>query len=267
MVAPGARAALVRLARNAARDEAAWTAAEDLLLEGVLRERASGRFVLALPALLAYHPAIRLRLVRRLARELGVDLDEAGTRVAMEFTSRGASGGGVHLSGSLRLRRSFDDLELARTPDAPDVSTARVDDDAGIDVPGPGDGTGEFRLGGRRVRARWGPSPVPSAPPVPAMPTTPRFHQAAFDSRKLAFPLTLRGARPGDRMRLAYGRKTIAKLLAEARVPRWERRLTTVLADADGRVLWVPGWARSVTAVPAAGHGDFHIGVEDAHSE
>jgi len=61
------------------------------------------------------------------------------------------------------------------------------------------------------------------------------------------------------------GSKKLVKLMAEARLPRRERTRTPVLADAGGRVLWVPGLARSVDAGPAT--GEFFIGVEDADDE
>lgn len=49
------------------------------------------------------------------------------------------------------------------------------------------------------------------------------------------------------------------KVLMEARVPRWERDGTPVLADRHGEVLWVPGVARA--AMGREDPGDFLIGV------
>jgi tRNA(Ile)-lysidine synthase len=249
-VAPGARRALVRLARHAAADQEAWEAVERTLLAGVLEEASPDRIRLARAALLAYDPAVRALLLRACARRLGVDLPEAGTRVAMEFTSRGGSGRMIRLPGRLVLARSFERLELARGSGEPAVTHAyealRVED--------PSAGTGEAIVGGRRLRVHWGPRGARG-------PLT-----EGFDPGALRFPLRLRGWRPGDRMRLRYGTKKVAKLMAEARVPLEERHRVAVLADGDGRALWVPGVARSADAVPVPGHGEFYIGVEDADS-
>lgn len=258
LIAPGARRALVRLARNAAREEAAWDAITDDLLEPVVLERGPERFLLDRSALLAYDAAIRLRLVRTLARRLGSNLDEAGTRVAMEFTSRGASGAGVGLGESLTYRRSFETLEVAKVPRvAASQTPGRRPDAVDFAIASPEPGSGSIGLGARRLQVRWG-----GERHVGAATTA----QTAFAARELTFPLVLRGWRPGDCMRLAYGTKKVAKLLAEAKVPRWKRPTTAVLVDGDGRSLWIPGVARSADAVPGPGRTEFHIGVDDADS-
>ncbi|MEX2536128.1 MAG: tRNA lysidine(34) synthetase TilS [Trueperaceae bacterium] len=59
--------------------------------------------------------------------------------------------------------------------------------------------------------------------------------------RVLTFPgLTLRGRRPGDRMRLAGGSKSLARLLIDRKIPREERDGLTVLASGS-RILWAEG--------------------------
>jgi tRNA(Ile)-lysidine synthase len=112
-------------------------------------------------------------------------------------------------------------------------------------------------LGARRLHVCWGARPDIG----PA-----GRSQAAFDPGELGFPLVFRAWRPGDRIRLAYGTKKVAKLLAEARVPRWKRPTTAVLVEGAGRILWIPGVARSADAVPGPGRAEFHIGVDDADS-
>lgn len=254
-VAPGARAALVRLARNARREKAAWRSVEAGLLERVRVAAGEGRIVLDREGLRAYHPAVRARLLRSSVRALGGSLDEAGTRLAVVFTSRGASGQEVHLTGGVRLRRSFDVFELTRgSPLGAEGSTGLPE----ILIEGPGAGDAAPTGASGRWRSVWG------AGRVEALGLD--LH-ASLDPRAVAFPLRLRGWREGDRVRLAYGSKRVAKLLAEAGVPSWERASTWVLADRDGRILWVPGVARSVEAVPSTKDRDFHIGLEHADSE
>lgn len=60
-------------------------------------------------------------------------------------------------------------------------------------------------------------------------------------------PLTVRTRRPGDRIRLAGGTRTLADLMGEAGVPRPLRDLLPVVVDVEGRPRWVPGLAVDVT--------------------
>ena len=86
---------------------------------------------------------------------------------------------------------------------------------------------------------------------------------ACFDPLALRFPLELRGWRPGDRIRLPYGRKKLKELFRERRIGRDARARAPVLQDADGAVLWVAGVARAATALPGSGRDVFQISVVD----
>lgn len=84
---------------------------------------------------------------------------------------------------------------------------------------------------------------------------------AAFDRDALAEPLTVRGWRPGDRIRLAYGTKKLKKLFLEARLPREERARTAVVVDARGTVLWIPGLVRAEVAPPGPSEHVLNVSV------
>jgi tRNA(Ile)-lysidine synthetase-like protein len=64
-----------------------------------------------------------------------------------------------------------------------------------------------------------------------------------FDGDRLAWPLTLRSRRPGDRMRPRGGRgsRKVADLMIDAKIPLAERAHLPVVAGADGEVLFVAG--------------------------
>jgi tRNA(Ile)-lysidine synthase len=64
-----------------------------------------------------------------------------------------------------------------------------------------------------------------------------------FDADALAWPLSLRTRRPGDRMRPRGGRgsRKLSDLLIDAKVPRAARARLPVLTTADDIVLFVPG--------------------------
>ncbi len=243
-VAPGARAALRRLARLARENEEGWRSLLPSLLEGVLEEKDDGLLVVR-SALLAYHPAVQARILREVLRRRGIGLQEAGTRAVMEFTRTGASGRSFPLPGGVGLRRGFDHFLLEEALEA--------EADHPLDVPDRGPGEGEAMLGGWGLGVEWGPK-------------APEGYRDLFSasSGDLEFPLRLRGWRPGDRMVLGYGTKKVKKLLAEARIPAVERPRTPVLCDARGRVLWVAGVATSALARCGEDQRSFFLGIRDA---
>lgn len=246
-VAPGARAALGRLARRARDDEAGWRSLEPSLLARVDARREPGGFSLDRDASLELHPAVRARVLRALARKLGVALHDAGTRLAVEFTRSGGSGSAIPLGGGVVLRRELERLHVGRVdPPPPDLEAT---------IPTPGEGQGRARLGGRVHEVTWSLTP-------PADEGTLRLTEGEVE-----FPLTVRAFRPGDRIRMEYGTKKLKKLFLEARVPLGERARSAVLVDSAGRVLWVPGIARAVAGVPAAEGRHLYIFIRNADSD
>ncbi len=243
-VAPGARRALVRLARLASAEETAWRGLLPGLLEEMVVAEEAGRIVVARGLLLAYPPGVRARVLRALVRRLGTGLDEAGTRAALEFTSSSASGRRHALPGGFVLTREFDRLVLSRMEP--------VGRESPLLVPRPEAGGGELSVGGCTYRVEW----------APRAPRGGRVE--AFSPERLDFPLRLRGRAPGDRIRLTYGSKKLKKLLAEARIPAGDRDRMPVLVDGCGRIVWVPGVARAARVAPAEGETPFFIGIRDA---
>jgi len=248
-VAPGARRALARLARLARADEEAWRAARPVLEGPMDATHHAGAVSFERRALLSLHPALRARLLRSFAHDVGGALDEAGTRAALEFTSSGASGGRVELTGGLVLERSFERCTLRGAAAQPPPE--RV-----VEISAPGEGHGEGRAAGRRFSVTWTRA---SAPPERWIVEIPL--------REVTFPLRIRGWRPGDRIRLPYGTKALGKLLAEHRIPAPERPERPVAVDADGRVLWVPGIARAVVARGGPDREVLRIGISYADDD
>ncbi|MFQ5537417.1 MAG: tRNA lysidine(34) synthetase TilS [Gemmatimonadota bacterium] len=272
-VASQAVEALVALGARAEEDEAAWASVLPTLLEPLDAREEGGRVSFDREAFLALPGPVRARALRFLAVPTGRVPGHAGTRRGVAFSSTGTSGGAVPLGGGLELRRELDRLVLG-TP-------AEGREGEGLSIPGPEAGEGRVEVGGRSYGVVWGPG-APETPGVDAE------WRAAFQARDLAFPLRVRGWEPGDRIRLAYGHKKLKKLFLEARVPGRERRRRPVVADARGRILWVPGLAKAVAATEAGelphiegevnqagregGGGrpptrDFHIGIRDAETE
>ncbi|HUG40451.1 MAG TPA: tRNA lysidine(34) synthetase TilS [Longimicrobiales bacterium] len=237
---PGAARTLAALADRARHAERAWRTIFRDLSHRATVERSPGGVALARDVLRSYHPLVRARVLRLVLRRLGSMPGRAGTRAALEFINSGPSGGELHLPGGIRLHRDFDAIRVARLrgPAPADVEAEIAAGTAG---------SGRVRIAGRTVDVDWGPGPLEGEKVgVPA---------------DAAFPLRLRGWAPGDRIRLAYGSKKLKKLFAERRLDRRQRATLPVLADAEGRVLWVPGVARAA-GVPDG--GGFEIAVRDA---
>lgn len=242
--APGATERLVRVAALARQAEHAWHAALADVRADVVRDRSRSRIVLARQALLDYDPQVRRRVLRQQLRRFGPVPGRAATEAADAFIRSAASGKGMTLTGGLRLERDRDRIIVRRTRQPPT--------DRPLAIAAPAAGSGVARIGGRRVAARWAPGRVPGgADTLDVDPTT------------IAFPLMLRRWQPGDRIRLHYGSKKLKKLFLERGLGRFERGRTPVLADATGRVLWVPGIARAHDVGPVEGAPGFHIAVSE----
>ena len=248
-VAPGVRTALVRLASLAAREESAWTSLVPGLADAAVLEHSGERIVLAREVLLGYPSAVRARVIRLLVGRLGSGLDDAGTRVAVEFTRSGASGRGYSLPGGLVLSREFDRLILAR-------AGARGANEA-LEIRTAGLGEGWFEVDGRRIVARW--SSEVLAPEWSS-------EREAFAAARIVFPLLFRGWQPGDRIRLRYGSKKLKKVLSEARIPLSGRGQVPVLVDGKEQVLWLPGVVRAWGTQAVPGEETFHIGIRNEGS-
>jgi tRNA(Ile)-lysidine synthase len=224
-VSPGLRRSLVRLARNARRAEAEREALEGVAFGALIRSPHPGRREWPVEPVAGWPEALRRRLLRTAARELGVSISSASTAVGVEGMASLRPGQGVDLSGGLRLSRGPATWILVR-------NSAGVWEEVRLDR---GESSqGGLRLGDRRFRYEWGPGPPGAVEEDPTATTLALPGDQAF---------RLRGWRRGDRIRMSYGSKPVAKLLAERGVAAEDRPCTPVLEGADGSVLWVPGAA------------------------
>ncbi|HEU4560486.1 MAG TPA: tRNA lysidine(34) synthetase TilS [Longimicrobium sp.] len=242
-VAPGARAALARLARTAAEDEAAWNAVLAGEMEGLAREE-DGALVLVRERLAGYDSTVAARLLRALLRRLGVVPDRDGTRSALRFIGTAPSGRELTLAGGIRIRTEFGEARIERSP-------LPVPPDAPLALNAPR-GEGRCRIGGREHRVAWRPADGVAADGAES------FAVAAEQ-----WPLLVRGWLPGDRVRTHAGTRTLKRLFNDRRVPRSARARVPVLADARERVLWVAGVARGAPP-PRPGEPGVTVEIHDA---
>lgn len=266
---PGSARALARLAGIAADEERVWKRLLDAA-EGDLdarRERAG--WSLARPILRSYDRALRARLLRRFAARLGGRIRASALRRALAFVDHGGSGKGVDLGSGLRLERAFDRLHVVPAGGAGEVPPGEADAET-IAIGGPVTieadtcGTGHLIAGGRRIGIDWHFSPGTGGDEeAPRAASADGAADIRLDPGALRFPLRLRPALPGDRLRMPYGRKRVVTLLAEREVPRADRRATTVLVDARDEPVWVPGIGRAAASGPREGEPVLNVRVWD----
>lgn len=237
---PGARGSLARLASLARQEEEAWASVLPVLLdrigtEDLAADPAEGLegFRFSRDALLELAIGVRARVVRALARRLGRPLHRGGTSAALEFISAGHSGRSAPLGGGLTLGREFGTLVL-QVEDEEASGVGEPLEKAGLVVIERGsEGRGTLRIEGREYLVRW--SGEARAVGID--------RTVELREDRLRYPLTARGGCPGDRIRLGFGSKKVRKFLAEKEVPLPARRTLPVLVDAEGDVVWIPGFA------------------------
>ena len=243
-LAPGASAALARLAELAREDEAAWESVMAGEIAALAREE-EGALVLVRERLSGYDSPVAARLLRGLLRRLGVVPDRDGTRSALRFIRSAPSGRVLELPGGVTIATEYGEARIARAapPPLPDAPLA-IDGERG---------SGSCRIGGRELRVAWRPAGEGAEGGCAAT--------VAVDADD--FPLLLRGRLPGDRVRTPAGTRTLKRLFNDRRIPRGDRARVAVLADARGRVLWVPGLARGAPP-PAPGEPGLTLEIADA---
>ena len=231
---------LSQMATIARDEEAYWQREVDRLLPALLLPgravRGGGRASSTLPGerslalevdrLRSLEPALARRLLRGMARELGVALDfEQTTRLVVLAESRGtANPRREELTAELRAERTPRELRLllhARTEGTPAAVKASA---AVIEVPVPGEAEGF----GWRVRCS-----LATGNALPA--------EAA----------RLRAALAGDRVQLRYSRgapKRVKEVLERMGVPA-EDRASWPLVEWQGEIVWLRGAVLEPTAL------------------
>ncbi|MBF5044181.1 tRNA lysidine(34) synthetase TilS [Aggregicoccus sp. 17bor-14] len=218
--------ALARFSALAAEDaalleqlaEGAWTRLRGA--DGALD--AVGVRALALP--------LRRRVLARLLAQSGAVLDAAALERALEAVSRG---GQATLSRGLVLRAAGGRVRCVRAGDPEPFLPQLLARGAALQLAGSGWRVGEGAAPPRALHLALG-APV-------------------------QWPLSVRARRPGERVgrgERAGGSRKVQDLLVDARVPAELRDQLPVIADAQDRVLWIPGvWSpptRAFTGAPSA---------------
>ncbi|MUT67681.1 tRNA lysidine(34) synthetase TilS [Paenibacillus sp. NEAU-GSW1] len=83
--------------------------------------------------------------------------------------------------------------------------------------------------------------------------------EACFDASQVAFPLTVRNRRPGDRISVLglNGSKKVQDMFVDEKIAPSAREQYPLIVDAEGRLLWIPRIRRSSHALAEADTTDF----------
>jgi tRNA(Ile)-lysidine synthase len=244
-ISPGAKKGLMRIAKEAAEDEAAlglwaakaWTRCARETGEGTLLVRTDR---LPEPA------AIRRRILRISIEKLAPDAagfpEAAIDRLLnlLESEADGTAGFSLPLGIQAVFRQRVLRLSASPPPAPPLVVPKRA-----IRCPG------ETRLPELRRTLIAKETDPTSAQPFPPR----RAMEAAVDADALAPPLSARTWEAGDRIRVlgTGGTKKLKELFNEAKIGLEERRRIPIICDAE-RIVWVPGLAlnEAVKVTPAS---------------
>jgi tRNA(Ile)-lysidine synthase len=219
------RGRLARLARQLRQESALAEQRIDELLAG-----SDGEAGLALAACAAAGEGAP-RLVHAWLARAGVRASERQVASVLRIAAGSCPSAAIDLGAGRRVVRRYARLELAEGAPARRAGAAATP----LPLPGSASIPG-WRVSGRATAA------LDDAPDRAA-----GVASVVVDADLLAAPLALRAPTAGDRVRLAYGRRKLADILIDARVPRRERGLLAVVSCGED-ILWVPGVVRSVVA-------------------
>jgi tRNA(Ile)-lysidine synthase len=206
------------------------------------------------PALRALHPAAEANVLRTLAllREDAAVLDEIALAAADPPDVRRLAALPPPLA-RLAVQALADRAAGGRAPALGDrvediLGLGRRGGSAALDVGGGMRAVVEYGL----LRFATGPPPPPPAPAVLRVPGSTAYgtgsltcvatEDGTFDADVLGARLEARPWRPGDRVRLPAGSRSLQDLFTDLKVPREQRPQIPVVLAA-GEVAWVPGVA------------------------
>jgi tRNA(Ile)-lysidine synthase len=236
---PQVDARLERVARQAARDRAAWDAVLDALPELDFTAETDGISVAA-PSLGGYDSPLTQAVILAAARRAGCRLGPARIGRVVSLLESGTSGARVPLGDGWMAELAFDRLRIVRNaPEAED--------------PWPLEGERGAGTWGRWA-FRWQRDIVPE-----------RQSRAGLCAWFTPDALTVRAWSPGEKLMPlgGEGRRLIVRCFQELRVPRSRRPSWPVLAR-DEEIIWIPGVCRSDALLPRKGTEALRVDAEYA---
>ncbi|WP_240633492.1 tRNA lysidine(34) synthetase TilS [Paenibacillus montanisoli] len=229
---------LVRLADLAAAEDD-WLEQETMaVFERQIAPHGEG-CQLTRKALLGLHVALQRRLIKLILRYIGLETETTSFERVETIRLAAADGApstwSFDVGGGVRFLREYDNLVFIRANEGRTISER-----------------GGYAYVVRRDTASLA---LPEAEAVLTLaelakdeaPRPASRHEALFDADALAFPLTVRNRKPGDRMQVLglNGTKKVQDMFVDDRIAPSRRESVPIVVDANGYVLWIPGIRRS----------------------
>jgi len=238
-IRPRFAAEMLALAERAA----AWRGEVDALARQLVSESGDGGIIrVAREELATYDSSTLCVLWPAIAARASVTLDRRGTLRVAQFTTSGAPGARIQLSGGIEVFRQRDFLVLRRSPPRQEAAPVSLD--------------GVVRYGDWRF---W---PVPRVERrderTSSESTDERGHVQREDLWVADLPadrdLSVRAWQPADRMRPRTGgaARRVKRFFGDARIPGPTRAGWPVVL-ADDEIVWIPGVRRSDAASERSG--------------
>lgn len=231
---------LVRLAEISGAEDG-WMAAE--------AQRAFARYVdcgtsfatLEVSALQGLHVALQRRLIKLILTYISSKQEiasfeqvEAIRQAAGEHASTTWA---IDVGGGIRFSREYGTLRFEQAAATAAAGTYAYEIEQGMQQVYVAEAGISFELailpGGRPQRGALG------------------KQEAFFDLESVAFPLTVRNRRPGDRLAVIglNGSRKVQDIFVDAKIPPSQRERLPIVCDANGALLWIPGIRRSRIAL------------------
>jgi len=226
---PAISLSLVRLAEIMREEDNFFRDYTNDLLDACLMDEREKKLTLRRSSLMALHPAIRRRLIRRVVEKVQGDtrgLALVHTEDLMDLLQAGKAGKRLHWPGGLRVMLSYNAITLARG----DEGTRPKDEGGLISVPG------ELTFRGKRIvlevldAGKWKPGKEGGKT------------VAWLDRSKVSPPLLVRNRRHGDRFQplgMQRGKK-LKNYFIDRKVPLEDRDNIPLLVS-DERIIWIGG--------------------------
>ena len=238
-VRPRFAAEMLALAERAA----AWRGEVDVLVRELVSESADGDGIrVAREELATYDSSTLCVLWPAIAARASITLDRRGTLRLAQFTTSGASGARMQLSGGIEVFRHREFFVLRRTSPRPEAASVSLD--------------GVVRFGEWRF---W---PIPRVQDRDERTSSESPGETGREQREDLWvadlpadrPLSVRAWRPADRMRARTrgAARRVKRFFGDAAIPGPSRAGWPVVLAGD-EIVWIPGVRRSDAASERSG--------------